>query len=90
MKISKRGVLTKNIYESTDRYPLDTGECYTKKEIDDMFELSYPKGTKFVCYNEDDKDVWYLPDGDGGWIDWRKNEDDYHNLISNIKVTSKK
>lgn len=57
-------------YECNGRYPLDFGHGFTKKEIEAMFDLVYPKGTKVYGYFEDDDKEytrWYTEDSDGGW-----------------------
>lgn len=71
--MKRQGFFNKDIYVVNNRYPLDTGEYYTKEEIDSMFTLAYPAGTKLVLWNDgtkiDPHNAWYLEDGDGGWND---------------------
>lgn len=66
-----KGEFLDDIYVVTDRYPLDTGQCYTKQEIDDMFKVTWKKGTKLLLWNDGTEEepclAWYLEDGDGGW-----------------------
>ncbi len=61
---TKLGRFKDDIYVATGRYPIDTGQNYTKDEIDEMFELTYKKGT--MLFLEDDA-WWLAKDGDGGW-----------------------
>ena len=76
-----------DIYGANDRFPIDTGECFTKKEIDEMFSLDFPAGTKMICYDEydDGKGCWYTEDGDGGWNDFWESS-----VVKNIEITKKR
>ncbi len=70
-----QGVFINDVYEVNDRYPLDTGQCFSREEIDAMFNLEYPKGTKLFLWDDGEKGnpllTWYLEDGGGGWTaDW--------------------
>jgi hypothetical protein len=62
----QKGFFKEHIYLVTGRYPLDTGENYTKADINAMFKLTYPAGAALYLDKEDN--CWYLEkDGDGGW-----------------------
>lgn len=79
------GTLKVDVYECNGRYPLDNGQPYTKKEIDEMFTLSYPKGTKFYRYREGSYHCWYLKNGDGGWTEWPQFFNK-HPILSNLDI----
>ena len=85
------GELKKDIYQANGRYPIDSGECYIKEDIDNMFDLQYKRGTKLYRTDEGGHFAWYLKDGDGGWTEWENIDDylsgkEYHSILSNLRI----